>query len=196
MNTLFKDLTPASVVYALVKGDVIKYCEGSIVTVGKPRMNMPEMKPGQLQMPTMQQVVDVTYSIDGKNRVIIPAKYRDALGKECIVTKGLDDCLEVYPMQAWADEEARYATLPRTDVEARALLRYRSGNAENCELDKQGRMVIPQFLREEAGIEKDLVTIGVLDHLEIWAKEVYDAAKTGGLMKSDDFVGMSGKFPI
>lgn len=67
MNTLFKDLTPASVVYALVKGDVIKYCEGSIVTVGKPRMNMPEMKPGQLQMPTIQQVVDVTYSIDGKN---------------------------------------------------------------------------------------------------------------------------------
>ena len=93
----------------------------------------------------------VQNSIDGKNRVIIPAKYRDALGKECIVTKGLDDCLEVYPMQAWADEEARYATLPRTDVEARALLRYRSGNAENCELDKQGRMVIPQFLREEAG---------------------------------------------
>ena len=104
----------------------------------------------------------VQNSIDGKNRVIIPAKYRDALGKECIVTKGLDDCLEVYPMQAWAEEEARYATLPRTDVEARALLRYRSGNAENCELDKQGRMVIPQFLREEAGIEKDLVTIG--DH--------------------------------
>ena len=63
-------------------------------------------------------------------------------------------------------------------------------------MDKQGRMVIPQFLREEAGIEKDLVTIGVLDHLEIWAKEVYDAARTGGLMKSDDFVGMSGKFPI
>lgn len=138
----------------------------------------------------------VQNSIDVKNRVIIPAKYRDALGKECIVTKGLDDCLEVYPMQAWAEEEARYATLPRTDVEARALLRYRSGNAENCELDKQGRVVIPQFLREEAGIEKDLVTIGVLDHLEIWAKEVYDAAKTGGQMKSDDFVGMSGKFPI
>ena len=138
----------------------------------------------------------VQNSIDVKNRVIIPAKYRDALGKECIVTKGLDDCLEVYPMQAWAEEEARYATLPRTDVEARALLRYRSGNAENCELDKQGRVVLPQFLREEAGIEKDLVTIGVLDHLEIWAKEVYDAAKTGGQMKSDDFVGMSGKFPI
>ena len=78
----------------------------------------------------------------------------------------------------------------------RALLRYRSGNAENCELDKQGRMVIPPFLKEEARIEKELITIGVLDHLEVWAKEVYDEAKTGGLMKSEDFVGISGKFPI
>ena len=138
----------------------------------------------------------VQNSIDAKNRMIIPAKYRDAMGKECIITKGLDDCLEVYPMQAWAEEEARYATLSRTDVDARALLRYRSGNAENVELDKQGRMVIPPFLREEARIEKELVTIGVLDHLEIWAKEVYDNAKTGGLMKSEDFVGMSGKFTI
>lgn len=67
MSVLFKDLTPASVVYALMKGDDIKYCEGSIVSVGHARMNMQEMKPGQMQMPSMQQVVDVTYSLDGKN---------------------------------------------------------------------------------------------------------------------------------
>lgn len=65
MNSLFKDLTPASVVYALMKGDDIKYIEGSIVSVSQPRMNMPDMKMGQ--MPTMQNVVDVTYSLDGKN---------------------------------------------------------------------------------------------------------------------------------
>ena len=65
MNVLFKDLTPATVIYALIKGEDIKYCEGSIVSVSQPRMNMPEMKMGQ--MPTMQNVVDVTYSLDGKN---------------------------------------------------------------------------------------------------------------------------------
>ena len=65
MNSLFKDLTPASVVYALIKGDDIKYVEGSIVSVSQPRMNMPDMKLGQ--MPAMQNVVDVTYSLDGKN---------------------------------------------------------------------------------------------------------------------------------
>ncbi|UKK52678.1 hypothetical protein [Prevotella sp. E2-28] len=65
MNSLFKDLTPASVIYALIKGDDVKYIEGSIVSVSQPRMNMPDMKMGQL--PTMQNVVDVTYSLDGKN---------------------------------------------------------------------------------------------------------------------------------
>lgn len=65
MNTLFKDMTPGAVIYALIKGDDIKYIEGSIVSVGQPRMNMPDMKMGQ--MPSMQNVVDVTYSLDGKN---------------------------------------------------------------------------------------------------------------------------------
>jgi hypothetical protein len=67
MNTLFKDLTTGSVIYALMKGEEMRYCEGSIVSVSHPRMNMPEMKTGQMQMPSMQNVVDVTYSLDGKN---------------------------------------------------------------------------------------------------------------------------------
>ena len=67
MNTLLKDLTAGAVVYALMKDDELKYHEGCIVSVSRPRMNMPEMKPGQMQLPAMQQVVDVTYSLDGKN---------------------------------------------------------------------------------------------------------------------------------
>lgn len=67
MNTLLKDLTPSTVVYALMKGDEIKYCEGSIVSVSQPRVNMPEMKVGQMQIPSMQNVVDVTYELEGKN---------------------------------------------------------------------------------------------------------------------------------
>lgn len=66
-TTLFKGLTAGTVIYALMKGDDLKYVEGSIVSVSQPRMNVPEMKPGQMQLPTMQEVVDVTYSIDGKN---------------------------------------------------------------------------------------------------------------------------------
>ena len=65
--TLFKGLTAGTVIYGLMKGDDLKYVEGSIVSVSMPRMNMVEMKPGQMQVPSMQEVVDVTYSIDGKN---------------------------------------------------------------------------------------------------------------------------------
>lgn len=67
MSTLFKDLTAGTIIFALIKGNDMKYCEGSIVSVSHPRMNMPEMKPGQMQMPSVQNVVDVTYSIEGKN---------------------------------------------------------------------------------------------------------------------------------
>lgn len=67
MNTLFKDLTAGALVYALVKGDELKYTEGTIVSVSQPRMVMPEMKAGQMQMPSVQNVVDVTYSLDGQN---------------------------------------------------------------------------------------------------------------------------------
>lgn len=67
MNTLFKDMTPGSIVYALVKDDDLKYIEGTIVSVSQQRTNMPEMKPGQMQLPPIQNVVDVTYALDGKN---------------------------------------------------------------------------------------------------------------------------------
>lgn len=67
MNTLFKDMTAGAIVYALVKGDDLKYMEGSIVSVSRARVNMPEMKVGQMQLPSIQNVVDVTYSLDGKN---------------------------------------------------------------------------------------------------------------------------------
>lgn len=138
----------------------------------------------------------VQNSIDGKNRMIIPIKYREALGKECIITKGLDDCLEIYPMAAWAEEEDKYLTLSKIDPDARQLVRFRSGNAESVELDKQGRMLIPPLLKEAANIEKELVTIGLLDHLEVWAKEVYDTSLRGGLMKAEDFTSISDRLRI
>ncbi|MCR4805914.1 MAG: division/cell wall cluster transcriptional repressor MraZ [Clostridia bacterium] len=137
----------------------------------------------------------VQNSIDAKNRVIIPVKYREELMGHCAVTAGLDGCLEVYPMSAWMAEEAKFATLPKADAEARALLRYKISNVEFCDLDKQGRIVIPQLLASEAGLEKELMTVGMLDHFEIWSKSVYDSSATGGLMKPEDFAGISSKFP-
>lgn len=126
-------------------------------------------------------------SIDAKSRLIVPAKFREELGFKCVLTRGLDQCLVIYPMQTWAEQQEKLATLPRSDEMARAFLRYMYANAVECEIDKQGRITVPQYLRDIADIEKDLVTIGMLDRVELWAKEVYDDSEIGGRLSPEDF---------
>lgn len=126
-------------------------------------------------------------SIDAKNRLIVPAKFRDELGFRCVLTRGLDQCLVIYPMPAWEEQQSKLATLPRTDEMARAFLRYIYANAVECEIDKQGRITLPQYLKDIAGVEKELVTIGLLDRVELWAKEVYDSSDLGGQLSPEDF---------
>ena len=130
-------------------------------------------------------------SIDAKNRVIVPAKFRDALKGQCVVAKGLDDCMEVYPQAVWEQELARLRDLPKSDPKARAYRRSRLFNSEACEMDKQGRIVVPNWLLQEVQVSKDLVTIGMDDHIEIWAREVLAAS-----MKDDDFGDFSDRYPV
>ncbi|MBR5756541.1 MAG: division/cell wall cluster transcriptional repressor MraZ [Firmicutes bacterium] len=134
--------------------------------------------------------------IDAKNRMIVPSKLRDDLGYKCIITKGLDDCLIIYPMQTWAKQEEALAELPNTDPVARAFRRYLYQNASECEVDKQGRVLLPAVLREKAKIEKDLITIGVVDRIEIWAKEVYETSENGAKLSEDSFKDLSDKYLV
>ncbi|MBE6032191.1 MAG: division/cell wall cluster transcriptional repressor MraZ [Firmicutes bacterium] len=113
-------------------------------------------------------------SIDAKGRVIIPSKFRDGLGYHFILTKGFDNCLIIYTMDEWERFREKLSALPKANKEARSLVRYVTSGAVECELDKQGRLTIPQNLRDYARINKDLVTIGTMDNVEIWSKEVYD----------------------
>ena len=135
-------------------------------------------------------------SIDAKNRVIIPAKLRDELGSKCVLTKGLDDCLIIYPMGTWAEQLKKLAELPRSDEYARAFIRYILANATDCEIDRQGRLLIPASYREGAGIDKDVVTIGMLDRVELWAKEVYDSSENGGRLSAKDLAKFSENYKV
>lgn len=110
-------------------------------------------------------------SIDVKGRVIVPSKFRSDLGDRFVMTKGLENCLFLYPMDEWKVFEDKLKALPMTNKEARAFVRYFFSSAVECEIDKQGRLNIPQPLREHACIEKDLVTIGVMSRVEIWNRE-------------------------
>jgi MraZ protein len=115
------------------------------------------------------------HSIDDKGRLIIPAKFRDALGQTFVVTRGLDNCLFVYPQQEWSVMEQKLKALPLMKSDARAFTRFFLAGATECELDKQGRVNIPANLREHAGLDKDCVIIGVSSRMEIWSKENWES---------------------
>lgn len=116
-------------------------------------------------------------TIDEKNRMTIPAKYREELGYSCILTKGDDKCLYIYPMREWEKVLERLSALPTSDKDIRAYVRRVYTNAVECEIDKQGRILIPTELRDFAGIDKELVTAGMMQRIEVWSRAVWEAAQ-------------------
>lgn len=114
------------------------------------------------------------HTIDDKGRLIMPAKFREGLGDKFVVTKGLDGCLFVYPMEEWRVLEGKLRSLPFTKADARAFARFFFSGATECELDKQGRILLPTNLRDHAQLQKDIFIIGVSTRLEIWSKEVWE----------------------
>ncbi len=114
---------------------------------------------------------EYSHTIDVKGRLIVPSKFREQLGNEFVVTKGLDGCLFVYSQEEWQRIETTFREKPLTSKDARKFLRFFFAGAANCEVDKQGRILLPANLREYAGIDKDVVSVGVLTRVEIWSKE-------------------------
>ncbi len=114
------------------------------------------------------------HTLDSKNRMIIPAKLRDSLGERFIMTKGLDGCLFLYPMDEWKILEEKLKSLPFTKSDARAFVRFFFSGATECELDRQGRILLPNGLKDFGKIEKEVVIIGVSTRVEIWSEEVWN----------------------
>ena len=112
------------------------------------------------------------HSIDAKGRLFIPAKLREELGATFYLAMGVDACLAIYPQETWNRFTDKFASLPMSQSRAMRTL---FANAAKCELDNQGRIVIPQKLRKYAGLEKDAVIIGVNDRAEIWAADAWRA---------------------
>ncbi len=113
------------------------------------------------------------HSVDEKGRLIMPAKFREELGERFVVTRGLDNCLFVYPSHEWTVLEQKLKALPFTKSDARAFMRFFFSGAAECEFDKQGRILIPNNLREHARLKREVVVIGVSGRVEIWSQEVW-----------------------
>ena len=114
------------------------------------------------------------HSIDTKGRLVLPAKIKDDLGKEFIVTKGLDGCLFGYSLEEWNKFEEKLKTLPLTNKITRDFVRFFLSGAVEEETDKQGRFLLPANLREYASLTKDAVIIGVGTRIEIWDKKKWN----------------------
>jgi len=113
------------------------------------------------------------HNIDDKGRIIIPSKLREELKDNCIITRGLDGCLFIYPKEEWDNVIHKYKELPDTK-EKRQFLRIFLSGASMCEFDKQGRINVPRPLIDYAKLEGNCVIIGVDDRLELWSKNSWD----------------------
>jgi len=117
---------------------------------------------------------EYNHTVDTKGRLIIPSKFREDLGDEFVITKGLDGCLFVFPNHEWQTFEEKLKSLPLTNKSARQFARFFVAGATPCELDKQGRILLPGTLREFADLEKDVVLTGMLSRIEIWSKSKWN----------------------
>ncbi len=114
------------------------------------------------------------HNLDEKNRIVIPTKYRNSLGSEFIITRGIEKCLYVYSFKEWEKLVNKLETLPFTKKDARTFTRSFFSGATNCFLDKSGRVVINDILKKYALLEKECSIIGVNNRLEIWSQELFE----------------------
>ena len=126
------------------------------------------------------------HTLDAKGRISMPAKLRKDMGDTFILTKGLDGCLFAFSQEEWLNFETKLKALPLSDKNARNFVRFFLAGATECEIDKQGRFLIAGNLREFAGLEKEVVLIGVLNKIEIWSKQKWQEYSEKENNEADD----------
>lgn len=117
------------------------------------------------------------HTIDNKKRVALPAKFRKELGKKVVITHGLDNCLSVYPLKTWEVLASKLASLSIGQADSRRFNRFILGGAVETEVDSMGRVLIPDFLKDFAGLDTKVVIAGIHDRLEIWEESRWESYK-------------------
>ncbi len=120
---------------------------------------------------------EYAHTIDEKGRITLPAKYRADLASGVVVTRGLDKCLFVFPLEEWKKLSDKISALPLTDGQAREFRRLLFSGATDAELDKQGRVLLPQYLRDYAALDGNVIVAGLNTHMEIWAPDAWNAIR-------------------
>lgn len=126
------------------------------------------------------------HTIDEKNRVSLPSKFRKSIGKSMVITHGLDNCLSLYPLTEWKKISEKLGNLGFGSSDARRFNRVFLGSAVEVVVDKAGRILIPQNLRDSAKLDGKIVFTGVHDRVEIWNEGMWDEYKKNALSQADD----------
>lgn len=136
------------------------------------------------------------HNLDDKARLAIPTKFRQQLAKGAVVTRGLDRCLFVYPATEWKKLADKLAALPIAQANTRAFARLMLAGAMDCTPDKQGRVILPEYLRDYAAINKAVVVTGLYNRLEIWDEATWKKYKTNTEQESNSIAEALGALGV
>ena len=115
------------------------------------------------------------HTIDAKNRMALPAKFRNDLKGGAIITRGIDQCLFVFEKKEWIKLSEKLTSLPMTQSNSRAFVRLMMSGGADVDFDRQGRVLIPDYLKSYAKLDKDAVVIGLMNRIEVWEKKTWEA---------------------
>jgi len=136
------------------------------------------------------------HTIDAKKRLALPVKFRGELGTKVIITKGVENCLVVYTQKEWEVMSAKLSNLPISQGEARSFTRHLLASATEIDLDKLGRILIPDYLKKYAGLEKNAVICGLSNRLEIWDEKKWDDYRKNAEKGVEEIVSKLGPLGI
>lgn len=136
------------------------------------------------------------HSIDPKKRLALPSKFRGELGARVVVTRGLDRSLFVYPMKVWEELAGKLGSLPVGETGTRSFIRLMLAGATDVELDAQGRVLIPEYLKKEAGLAKEVTVVGLYNRLEIWDTKEWEKYKHQAEKNTEKIANELGKLGI
>jgi len=139
---------------------------------------------------------EYSHTIDPKKRLALPSKFRGELGSKVVVTRGLDNCLFVYPMKVWEEIATKLGTLPVGEAATRSFIRVMLAGAADVELDSQGRILVPEYLKNDGGLKKDVTIVGLFNRLEIWDSEEWRKYKTQAEKNTGEIAEELGKLGV
>ncbi len=139
---------------------------------------------------------EYNHSIDPKKRLAVPSKFRAELKNKVVITRGLDKCLFVYPMKVWQEIAGKLGTLPVGESGTRSFIRLMLAGAADVEIDKQGRVLIPDYLKNYALLNKNVIITGIYNRLEIWDEKKWNIYKKSAEKNTDEIAEQLGKLGV